>query len=125
MEGDFEKLRAGWFEWETLRVVYNALMILQGVIWLVALRSFAAQVGHGDCYGLRWPRLVMVVGAFFLAANLFYCVGPLLETFWWVVLGRTSSVIRRGMVAVYFVGTSCYLHRLGGWAWQHVGRFTP
>lgn len=109
MGGDFEKIRAGWFEWEVLRVVYNALMILQGVVWLVVLRTFAAEVGHGSCYGLHGPKLLMYIGACFLAANFFYCAGPLLETFWWVILERTSPRIRRGIVVVYFVGTSCYL----------------
>ena len=120
MRNAFDELRGAWIEWELLRVLYNSLMIDQGVVWLYALRSFAHEAGHDWCSSLHGYKLWHNIIGDFVFANFCYCAGPLLETYFFLLFGRSLPWGRRILVIGLLIGSSWIVADLGVDAWRHI-----
>lgn len=70
-------LRGVILAWEKLRVVYNLVLVVQGLTWVSAMCE-VEKVTEKPYYrvsGASWAYAVL----FGMVANAFYCVGPLAE----------------------------------------------
>jgi hypothetical protein len=123
MRNGFVELRGAWIEWELLRVLYNALMIVQGLLWLFTLRALAAEAGHAWCSSLYGNKLYYNIIGDFVFANFCYCAGPLLETYLFLGFGRSFRWGRRVLVFGLLIGSSWMVADLGVEAWRHIAHY--
>ena len=80
--------------WEKLRVVYNLILFVEALACHMYLRQVLQGFLADDQY-----RLGIIL--FGVVANMFYCLGPLLETCAYVVLGRR---IQRARLLLFAAG---------------------
>jgi hypothetical protein len=69
--------KQAWLAWEKLRIVYNLVLLIVGLPCLWLLMLLANFVGQGDYYAFGFFSNGTVL--FGVAANAFYCLGPLAD----------------------------------------------
>lgn len=113
-------LKKACLAWEKLRVVYNALLLVEGLIGLWTLRRLGERADH-LCPNVFGPGVWRFIILFGVVANVFYCVGPLVEAYTSVVLARRMN---RGRYVLFVAGLlfSMYVI-LCLWmrGWGHIG----
>lgn len=85
-------LKRASLTWETLRIPYNLV--------LVVLACSGALKRDDVHYGGEYPSAVVM---FFLVANSFYCLGPLLEIYFWCIFGWQIGRVRYVLFAAGIV----------------------
>ncbi|MBI3119234.1 MAG: hypothetical protein HYZ00_11140 [Candidatus Hydrogenedentes bacterium] len=123
MDSGYRRLRAAWIEWEQMRLVFNAVMIAQGLIWLYVLRECAHNAGHDWCSSLHGYKLFYSVFGDFIIANFVYCGGPLLETYVVLIAGAGMAWGRRALVLALLLGSSWLVWDLGFEALRHIDTY--
>lgn len=73
-------LKKTWWGWEKLRIIYNVVLLAEGLLCLWYLRYLAVKSGH-LCVNVFGTRIWMMIIVFGVLANAFYCFGPLAEVF--------------------------------------------
>jgi hypothetical protein len=71
-------LKAVWLGWEKLRILYNAILLVEGLIGLWFLRHLGEKVGH-RCPNVFGSHVWITIIIFAALANALYCLGPLAE----------------------------------------------
>jgi hypothetical protein len=71
-------LKKTWFAWEKLRIIYNVVLLAEGLLCLEYLRILAVKSGH-LCANLFGSRIWLMIIVFGFLANAFYCFGPVAE----------------------------------------------
>ena len=73
-------LKKTWLAWERLRIFYNVILLVEGLLCLEYLRYLAVKSGH-LCANIFGTRIWLMIIVFGVLANAFYCFGPLAEVF--------------------------------------------
>ena len=77
--------KQAWLAWEKLRVVYNLVLLVEGLTWLWPMWE-VEKVTENPYYRMGpflWGGAIL----FGVVANVFYCLGPLAEVWAYRVLG--------------------------------------
>jgi hypothetical protein len=80
-------VKGTWLAWERLRILYNVILLVQGLICLSVLHP-------------RETFIWMIIVTFAACANVLYCLGPLTEISIAAVLGRRMDGVRYFIFAV-------------------------
>ncbi len=67
-----------WLGWEKMRIYYNAVLLVEGLVGLSYLRHLGEKAGH-HCPNVFGSHVWVVIIIFAVLANVFYCLGPLAE----------------------------------------------
>ena len=91
-------LRAALLSWEKLRIAYNVILLVEGLIGLAFLRLLEKYSGHvcAALFGV-WGMIIV----FGIVANMLYCLGPAAEVCAAVIFGRR---IRRARYLLFAAG---------------------
>ena len=86
--------KQAWLAWERVRIVYNAVLFVQGLTSVYFLWQLDKIADYHYRFGSSWVGFAILFG---VVANVFYCLGPLAEA-------CVHRLIGRGMVrARYFL----------------------
>lgn len=112
MDDTTRYLRVTWLTWVKLLVVYNIVLLVEGLTCLYFLWQLGEVVGH-RCAALLHPW--GIINRLAITANLFYLFGPLAETYAFLLLRRG---IGRGRYLLFAVGLSLSVSVLIALAWR-------
>ncbi len=114
------QLRVIWLTWEKLRILYNFILLSEGINGLLILRLLGTVTKHdGLLYGPALWKVVILLGVF---ANLFFFLGPIVETVVCAVIGSRSEGCRPylfmaglffSMYIIFCMGTRMWGHMVG------------
>lgn len=115
-------LKRAVLDWEALRIVYNIILLAEGLIFLWFLRGLEEASGH-VCAALIgvWGSII----AFGVIANFMYCFGPVAEVYALSVLGRRLGRGRYLLFAAGLLFSMGVIAALGGRLWAYVAGHLP
>ncbi len=90
-----QSLKSIWLAWERLRIWYNAILLVEGLIGLAYLRDLGWEVGHLCANVFKMHVLGQAILMVAVSANLFYTMGPLTEILLSAYLKRPLPQLRR------------------------------
>ena len=113
-------LKQIWLAWEKLRVWYNTILFVAGIFGLWQLREITDYVlrktgeDHAVMVG---PKMII---SFAVGANILYCLGPLLESLFFLILRRNLGRARYVPFVLGLGFSLLLMFLLGRRAWHHV-----
>jgi hypothetical protein len=113
-------LKKAWLTWERLRIAYNLVLLVEGLTCLFFLWQL------GKCADHACPALLggwTVVIPFGVAANVFYCLGPLAETYVCVLLGHRLGRARYSLFAAGLLFSMCVTLAPAMRLWGHISGY--
>ncbi len=111
-------LRKIWVSWEKLRILYNFILLSEGVHGLLILRLLGTVTKHdGFLYGPPLWKLVILAGVF---ANLCYFLGPILETIACGLIGNKAARMRPYLFTAGLFFSMYIVFCMGARMWGHM-----
>ncbi len=123
VDGTAPHLKETYRVWGLLWVAYNAILLVYGLIMLGSLRALAGSVDHLYCRSLFGDKLWFGVTFFGVVANVFFCPGPLADTYVCIFL---TPRLGRWRYALFAAGLLFWMHLIfwaGRIGWTHVSEY--
>lgn len=89
-------LERAWLAWEKLRIVYNTVLLVEGLTSVYFLWQLDKIADYHYRFGSSWLGFAILFG---VVANVFYCLGPLAEACVHRLLGRGMGRARYSLFA--------------------------
>jgi len=115
-------LRRTWVTWEALRIPYNLVLLVDGLTWLQLLRLLGKYTGR-HFHVLYGGQFWFPIFLFAIAANGFYLLGALVETYCYLILGLRLDRARGFLFTCGLLFSMYMIHGLAMRMWSHIGGF--
>ena len=122
MDETKRRLKAIWVAWEKLRILYNVVLLVEGLLWLVVLLMLANRANHPEV-NLQGPWISGAILCFGVAANVFYCLGPLIESGIFLVRGSSRLRTRRILFFAGLLFSMYFIWGSGMRGWSHIAGY--
>lgn len=122
MDETRQYIKAIWLAWEKLRVVYNLVLLFWGLMWLVLLLQLANRVNHPEG-NLQGPMIWEMILFFGVAGNIFYCLGPVIESGIFLVRGPSRPWTRRILFSAGLLFSMGLIWCFAMKGWSHIAGY--
>jgi hypothetical protein len=121
MDEDTGYLKETCIAWELLWLLFNAILLVEGLVFLKILRTVAIAADHGYCRSLFGYKFPFAIAAVAIPPNVVYVFGPLIDAYIFIFLGKRMGRWRYAFFTAGLFFWMAVLLRYAEWGRSHVG----